>query len=70
MTIRTIKTPSRSWRSIDGNKCNLRKANKEHECKECEASILPNEEYLEVTFMGDDFEYHTIRICKNCMYRN
>jgi len=64
-----MTTHKKKWNSENGSKCTLRKARNYHECEECGATIEPKEDYLEVTYMGDDYEYHTIRICKNCMYR-
>lgn len=60
---------NKSQYSKQGSKVTLRKAKKYHKCEECNITIKPKEEYLEVTFNGKDFKYHTIRICKECMYK-
>lgn len=58
-----------SWTSSNGNKCQVRKAIKDHSCEECGFDIEKGDKYLEITYMGDDGMYHTIRICKQCYYK-
>ena len=60
----------KSWKSKQGNRVTLRKARIYHECEECGADIKPKEDYLEITYVGDDYEYHTVRICKDCRYKH
>lgn len=60
---------NKSCYSKQQNQVTLRKAIRYLKCEECNATIKPKGEYLEVTFRGDDFKYHTIRICKDCMYK-
>lgn len=43
-----------------------RRARKEHTCKECYGDISPREEYYEISYEGDDAQYHTVRVCENC----
>lgn len=53
-------------KTLDGNLAVKRKARKYHECGECGGTIHPNEEYYVITYIGDDAEHHTFKICEEC----
>lgn len=43
-----------------------RKARKTHECNDCGCMIYVNEEYYVITYKGDDFGFHTAKLCEGC----
>ena len=55
----------RFW-SKEGSRVTRRKARILHYCEECLGTISPKEEYYEISYEGDDFQWHTVRICENC----
>ncbi len=55
--------------SNSGSRCILRIARKFNECVECGGIIEMGEKYLEITYIGDDYNHHTIKVCKSCRER-
>lgn len=53
-----------------GNLIVKRKAMKFHGCDECGCSIIPNEEYYNITYEDGDTGFHTAKICERCWSGN
>jgi len=49
-----------------GSRVTKRKARISHNCEECFTTISPKQEYYEVSYEGEDFQWHTVRICEDC----
>lgn len=51
-----------------GSRVTKRKANKVHDCIDCERIIKAGEDYQEITFVKDK-GWQTIRVCLKCWRR-
>lgn len=56
----------KGWKIVNIKAVIKRKATRYHECDDCNCDIKIGEEYYVITYRGDDWNWHTVRICERC----